>query len=79
MADRQKYENMSRDELVQIIGIDVDADTFEQLRVLRDKIGYTAADLGNDSQPDDAPPVDAMASFASPGQSSAAPGGSARM
>lgn len=39
--------------------IDVDADTFEQLRVLRDKIGYTAADLGNDSQPDDAPPVDA--------------------
>ena len=27
MADRQKYENMSRDELVQIIGIDVDADT----------------------------------------------------
>ena len=38
--------------------IDVDADTFEQLRILRDKIGYTAMDLGNDSQPDDTPQVD---------------------
>jgi poly-gamma-glutamate synthesis protein (capsule biosynthesis protein) len=38
--------------------IDVDGDTFEQLRNLRDKVGYTAMDLANDSQPDDAPCVD---------------------
>ncbi|GMB79309.1 hypothetical protein NN6n1_00910 [Shinella zoogloeoides] len=39
--------------------IDIDADTFEQLQILRDKIGYTPMDLGNDSQPDDTPLVDA--------------------
>jgi poly-gamma-glutamate synthesis protein (capsule biosynthesis protein) len=38
--------------------IDVDGDTFEQLRAIRDKVGYTAMDLGNDSQPDDAPVID---------------------
>lgn len=38
--------------------IDVDEDTFELLRSLRDKIGYTSMDLANDSQPDDAPYVD---------------------
>ncbi|NKM08792.1 CapA family protein, partial [Rhizobium leguminosarum] len=38
--------------------IDVDTDTFEQLRTVRDKVGYTTMDLGNDSQPDDAPHVE---------------------
>lgn len=38
--------------------IDVDADAFEQLRVLRDKVAYTDMDLANDSQPDDVPHVD---------------------
>lgn len=38
--------------------IDVDTDTFEQLRTVRDKVGYTRMDLGNDSQPDDAPHVE---------------------
>lgn len=38
--------------------IDVDQDTFELMRDLRDKIGYTSMDLANDSQPDDAPHVD---------------------
>jgi poly-gamma-glutamate synthesis protein (capsule biosynthesis protein) len=38
--------------------IDVDNGTFEQLRALRDKVGYTTMDLANDSQPDDAPHVD---------------------
>lgn len=38
--------------------IDVDGAAFEQLRLLRDKVGYTAMDLANDSQPDDAPSVD---------------------
>ena len=38
--------------------IDVDKDTFEHLRALRDKVGYTAMDLANDSQPEDAPALD---------------------
>ncbi len=38
--------------------IDVDTDTFEQLRTVRDKVGYTTMDLGNDSQPNDAPHVE---------------------
>lgn len=38
--------------------IDVDNDAFEQLRRVRDKVGYTRMDLGNDSQPDDAPHVE---------------------
>ncbi|MDC7260286.1 MULTISPECIES: CapA family protein [Shinella] len=38
--------------------IDVDADAFEQLRTVRDNVGYTAMDLANDSQPDDTPHVD---------------------
>lgn len=38
--------------------IDVDGDTFEQLRIVRDKVVYTAMDLANDSQPDDVPYVD---------------------
>lgn len=41
--------------------IDVDNESFEQLRKLRDRVGYTTMDLGNDSQPDDAPRVDSEA------------------
>ncbi|HTO32577.1 MAG TPA: CapA family protein [Pararhizobium sp.] len=41
--------------------IDVDTDTFEQLRTVRDKVGYTMMDLGNDSQPDDVPHVEVEA------------------
>lgn len=35
--------------------IEVDPTAFAQLEVIRDKVGYTAIDLANDSQPDDAP------------------------
>ncbi len=38
--------------------IDVDDNAFEELRKVRDKVGYTRMDLGNDSQPDDTPHVD---------------------
>lgn len=38
--------------------INVDADAFEQLRIVRDKVDYTAMDLANDSQPDDVPYID---------------------
>lgn len=38
--------------------IDVDAEAFEQLRIIRDKVDYTTMDLANDSQPDDTPHVD---------------------
>lgn len=38
--------------------IDVDDAAFEQLRLVRDQVGYTTMDLANDSQPDDAPSVD---------------------
>ena len=38
--------------------IDVDDTAFEELRKVRDKVGYTTMDLGNDSQPDDAPYVE---------------------
>ncbi len=38
--------------------VDVDADAFDQLRRVRDKVGYTIMDLRNDSQPDDAPDLD---------------------
>ncbi|CAN7644571.1 CapA family protein [Pararhizobium sp. LjRoot238] len=35
--------------------IEVDAPAFAQLKAIRDQVGYTAIDLANDSQPDDAP------------------------
>ncbi|MBS7700195.1 CapA family protein [Chelatococcus sp. YT9] len=38
--------------------VDVDAEAYEHLRIIRDKIGYTMVDLGNDNQPDDRPEVD---------------------
>lgn len=37
--------------------IEVDEAAFEQLRSIRDNVGYTAIDLTNDSQPDDPPLV----------------------
>ena len=38
--------------------IDVDNDTFQELRSIRDKVGYTELALTNDSQPNDPYPVD---------------------
>jgi poly-gamma-glutamate synthesis protein (capsule biosynthesis protein) len=38
--------------------IKVDDGTFAQLRSIRERVGYTAIDLTNDSQPDDPPNVD---------------------
>ncbi|MEB2846632.1 CapA family protein [Endobacterium cereale] len=38
--------------------LDVDAVAFEQLQSIRDRLGYTDMDLGNDAQPDDVPSVD---------------------
>ena len=38
--------------------IDVDPEAFDYLQAIRDEVGYTRMDLGNDSQPDDAPDVD---------------------
>ncbi|WP_026621457.1 poly-gamma-glutamate capsule biosynthesis protein CapA/YwtB (metallophosphatase superfamily) (plasmid) [Ensifer sp. WSM1721] len=35
--------------------IELDGAAFEQLATIRDKVGYTAIDLANDSQPDDRP------------------------
>ncbi|MDQ0323078.1 poly-gamma-glutamate synthesis protein (capsule biosynthesis protein) [Pararhizobium capsulatum DSM 1112] len=35
--------------------IEVDPSAFAQLEAIRNKVGYTAIDLANDSQPDDAP------------------------
>lgn len=44
--------------------IEVDDRAFEELTAIRDKVGYTAIDLSNDSQPNDPPfvdPVDELA------------------
>ncbi|WP_457589001.1 CapA family protein [Ensifer canadensis] len=38
--------------------IEVDEAAFEQLAAIRDRVGYTAIDLANDSQPDDRPHLD---------------------
>ncbi|KXF77902.1 capsule biosynthesis protein CapA [Paramesorhizobium deserti] len=38
--------------------IEVDQAAFEQIRAVRDRVGYTAIDLTNDSQPDDPPRLD---------------------
>jgi poly-gamma-glutamate synthesis protein (capsule biosynthesis protein) len=38
--------------------IDVDPEAFDDLQAIRDAVGYTRMDLGNDSQPDDTPDVD---------------------
>lgn len=44
--------------------VEVDDRAFEELTAIRDKVGYTAIDLSNDSQPNDPPfvdPVDELA------------------
>jgi poly-gamma-glutamate capsule biosynthesis protein CapA/YwtB (metallophosphatase superfamily) len=38
--------------------LEVDEETFEQLRAVRDKIGYSAVDMIIDCQPDDKPAID---------------------
>ena len=38
--------------------IELDAAAFEQLAAIRDRVGYSAIDLANDSQPDDRPELD---------------------
>lgn len=38
--------------------LDVDEETFEQIRVIRGKIGYSAVDMIIDCQPDDKPSID---------------------
>jgi poly-gamma-glutamate capsule biosynthesis protein CapA/YwtB (metallophosphatase superfamily) len=53
---RPEHPGVNRLRLTKVI--DVDNDAFEQLRKVRDKVGYTRMDLGNDSQPDDTPHVE---------------------
>lgn len=60
--DRPERPGINRLKLTQII--DVDAQAFEQLTAIRDKVGYTTMDLGNDSQPDDKPVVDETSEIA---------------
>ncbi|SES41402.1 CapA family protein [Rhizobium sp. NFR03] len=54
--DRPERPGVNRLHLTKVV--DVDAEAFDYLRLIRDRIGYTDMDLGNDSQPDDRPPVD---------------------
>ncbi|MGH0300268.1 capsule biosynthesis protein CapA, partial [Sinorhizobium meliloti] len=49
--DRPARPGVNRLRLTQVLAVDGAA--FEQIRAIRDKIGYTAIDLTNDSQPDD--------------------------
>ncbi|MGH0348852.1 capsule biosynthesis protein CapA [Sinorhizobium meliloti] len=44
--------------------IEVDGIAFEQLAAIREKVGYTAIDLANDSQPDDRPHLDPQTEIA---------------
>lgn len=53
---RPERPGVNRLRLTQVL--DVDNEAFEQLCDVKDKVGYTARDLGNDSQPDDVPVVD---------------------
>jgi poly-gamma-glutamate synthesis protein (capsule biosynthesis protein) len=54
--NRPERPGVNRLRLSQII--EVDEAAFEQIRAIRDKVGYTAIDLTNDSQPDDPPHLD---------------------
>jgi poly-gamma-glutamate capsule biosynthesis protein CapA/YwtB (metallophosphatase superfamily) len=54
---RPERPGVNRLKLSQIL--DVDQQAFDDLAILRDRIGYTSMDLGNDSQPDDIPLIDA--------------------
>lgn len=55
VADKHRPERpgVNRLRLSQVI--EVDEPTFTQLHMIKDKVGYTAIDLTNDSQPDDPP------------------------
>lgn len=59
---RPERPGVNRLKLTQVI--DVDADAFDQLATIRDKVGYSSMDLGNDSQPDDKPIVDELSEIA---------------
>lgn len=61
-SGRPERPGINRLKLTQII--DVDEQAFEQLAAIRDKVGYTSMDLGNDSQPDDKPIVDDLSEIA---------------
>ncbi|WP_029723347.1 CapA family protein, partial [Sinorhizobium medicae] len=54
--NRPERPGVNRLRLSQVL--EVDDVAFEQIRAVRDKIGYTAIDLANDSQPDDPPRLD---------------------
>lgn len=69
-GERPERPGVNRLHLTKVV--DVDAEAFEYLRLIRDRIGYTDMDLGNDSQPDDRPLSMPRAKFAFLGQSSGA-------
>ncbi|MDX0623368.1 capsule biosynthesis protein CapA [Sinorhizobium medicae] len=60
--NRPERPGVNRLRLSQLL--EVDDVAFEQIRTVRDKIGYTAIDLANDSQPDDPPRLDPQAEVA---------------
>ncbi|MQV72108.1 CapA family protein, partial [Sinorhizobium medicae] len=60
--NRPERPGVNRLRLSQVL--EVDDVAFEQIRAVRDKIGYTAIDLANDSQPDDPPRLDPQAEIA---------------
>lgn len=53
LGDRPERPGVNRLKLSQVI--DVDEQAHEQIRMIREKVGYTKIDLTNDSQPDDPP------------------------
>lgn len=55
-AGRPERPGINRLKLTKVL--DLDADAFEQLKSIRDRLGYTDMDLGNDAQPDDVPHID---------------------
>ncbi|EJN05967.1 CapA family protein [Phyllobacterium sp. YR531] len=55
-SSRPERPGVNRLGLSQVIELDEAA--FDQIRSVREKVGYTAIDLTNDSQPDDPPSVD---------------------
>ncbi|AYD05286.1 CapA family protein [Neorhizobium sp. NCHU2750] len=55
-VDRPERPGINRLKLSKVL--DVDATAFKQLKSIRDRLGYTDMDLGNDAQPDDTPTID---------------------
>lgn len=53
---RPERPGINRLKLTQVL--EVDDSAFDQLKMIRDKVGYTTTDLANDSQPNDPPYVD---------------------